>query len=285
MNDYSELARFACNLADAARDAVLPHFRAQTKAQSKDDSSPVTIADRNAEEKMRLMINKTYPAHGVIGEEFGDENTDAETVWALDPIDGTRSFITGSPLFCSLIAVLRGGVPVIGVIDMPALNERWLGIYPRHSRAGGNLANPKSAEIPACAGMTGGDECAALFNNQPCKTSACESLADATMITTTLGYGGDKQNESLKNLCAAACARFGGDGGAYGCVASGFADIACDCEMHAHDYLALAPIVRAAGGCISDWRGNENLNSKTGKTEIIASATSQLHKQALEKLK
>ena len=260
MNDYSELARFACNLADAARDAVLPHFRAQTKAQSKDDSSPVTIADRNAEEKMRLMINKTYPAHGVIGEEFGDENTDAETVWALDPIDGTRSFITGSPLFCSLIAVLRGGVPVIGVIDMPALNERWLGVY-----ASG--------------------ESRALFNNQPCKTSACESLADATMITTTLGYGGDKQNESLKNLCAAACARFGGDGGAYGCVASGFADIACDCEMHAHDYLALAPIVRAAGGCISDWRGNENLNSKTGKTEIIASATSQLHKQALEKLK
>ncbi len=260
MKDAEELCRFAEALADAARAAALPHFRAAVAVECKADASPVTAADRAAEKAMREMIENNYPSHGVIGEEFGNEREGAETVWSLDPIDGTRSFITGSPLFCCLIALLRGGLPVIGVIDLPALNERWLGVDANGLRR-------------------------ALFNKKPCAVSQSASLATATMITTTLGLAEDERENSLRKLCnAAGQTRLGGDGGAYGCVASGFADCACDYEMQPHDYLPLPPIVRAAGGVVSDWEGNENIGAKNGKTKILASASRALHESALKEL-
>ncbi|MGI9338515.1 MAG: inositol monophosphatase family protein [Gammaproteobacteria bacterium] len=256
------LSRFAGQLADTARAAIMPHFRADKLALcAKDDNSPVTIADRAAEKAMREMINKEYPAHGIIGEEYQDENPAAGFVWVLDPIDGTRSFITGSRLFCTLIALLQEGEPVIGVICMTALGERWTGVCQK------------------------GKKGYALFNGKQCRTASCQSLAAATMITTTFGCGSVRQNEGMQKLSAkAAYLRLGGDGEGYGSVAAGFADIAADVQMHRHDYLALVPIVRGAGGSISDWRGEENLNINSGKTDIIAAATPKLHEQALAAL-
>lgn len=258
-DSLSRLSLFAGRLADAARAAVMPHFRAGAALSAKDDNSPVTIADRAAEESMRAMINNTYPAHGIIGEEYGEENPAADFVWVLDPIDGTRSFITGSRLFCTLVALLRAGEPVVGIIDMTALDERWLGI---------------------CEGD--GKKGEAFFNGKQCRASAREDLSAATMITTTCNFGDARQNKGIQKLSAAAAhLRLGGDGEGYGCVASGFADIAADIGMHRHDYLPLVPIVRGAGGVIGDWRGNDNLNINSGTTNIIAAATTKLREQAM----
>ena len=266
MRDIKQLSHFAVQLADAARALIVPQFRANLSPESKSDNSPVTIADRAAEKKMREMINKNYPTHGIIGEEFGEDKTDADMVWVLDPIDGTRSFITGSQMFCTLIALVVAGKPVIGIIDMPMLNERWLGI--------------RQSENNGCQNA---NDYAAFFNGKQCRVSNTGDLQKATIISTTYGQGDNNENEFLKRLSAkAGYLRLGGDGGAYGCVASGFADIAADMQMHLHDYLALVPVVRGGGGIISDWQGNENLHIQSGKTTIIAAATNKLHKAALQ---
>lgn len=255
-----QLSAFAGQLADAARAAIMPHFRADNKSaiSAKADNSPVSQADRAAEKAMRAMIKQTYPTHGIIGEEYGEENTAADFVWVLDPIDGTRSFITGSRMFCTLVALLRAGEPVIGIIDMTALGERWTGV------------------------CQNGDEGEAFFNGKRCRASACECLAAATIVSTTYGCGNMQQNESLRKLSTkAAYLRLGGDGEGYGALASGFADIAADTGMHRYDYLALVPIVRGAGGVIGDWRGNETLDINSGKTDIIAAASAKLYQQTL----
>src|SRR5512134_45470 len=115
-------------MADAVRPIVLSYFRGTVPTDAKADSTPVTAADRDAETRMRQMIEEAFPGHGILGEEHGSVRLDAEDVWVLDPIDGTKSFITGKPLFGTLIALVHRGRPVVGVIDAPALGERWVGI-------------------------------------------------------------------------------------------------------------------------------------------------------------
>ena len=251
---------FAGALADAAAAQTLAHFRRPAlRAQSKQDGSPVTRADKAAERAMRALIAKRRPQDGVLGEEEPPKNPQAEWVWVLDPIDGTRSFISGSPLYCVLVGLLRFGSPVLGVLDMPALGERWTG-----------------ATFPTLTGAwKNGKRC-----RRPPQTGG---LRAATFAATTLGLEGGRANARLRRL-ADACGqtRAGGDAFNYGCVASGFLSIAADYNMQAHDYLPLVPIVAGAGGVMSDWRGKP-LRWRAGAParQTLACANAKLARRAL----
>ena len=257
--DDERIIAFAEKLAARARQITLPFFRAGVASENKADDSPVTEADRRCEREWRDMIAAAYPTHGVVGEEYGDDAGGAAEVWVLDPIDGTRSFISGSPLYCSLIALVRDGTPVVGVIDAPALGERWVG-YDAPGRQW------------------------ATFCGRACRVAEAPLLAQARMISTTLGLLDNDADRALRRLAAAAGAvRLGGDGTGYGCVAAGFAHLAADYEMAAYDYLPLLPIVRAAGGEMSDWHG-QPLSLANGKTTVLASASANLHQHSLTAL-
>ncbi|MGI9297354.1 MAG: inositol monophosphatase family protein [Gammaproteobacteria bacterium] len=253
-----EYLNFAGRLADAARETAMPYFRGAVAVQNKGDDSPVTVADRECEKKMRALIAETYPRHSVYGEEFGGE-IGGGFVWVLDPIDGTRSFISGSRQFCALVALVCDGAPVVGVIDMPALGERWAG-----------------CDSPRCR--------RAIFNGAPCAVSGRTELSSAVMATTTLGVAEDSRDLALRRLCRrAGHVRLGGDASAFGALASGFLDAAADYEMACYDYLPLTPIVRAAGGVITDWRGAAPA-FVAGTTGIVAAASGALHEAALSAL-
>jgi inositol-phosphate phosphatase / L-galactose 1-phosphate phosphatase / histidinol-phosphatase len=223
---WKELA-LAEKLAETARPIVLAHFREALDVIAKDDLSPVTIADREAERAMRDLIGETFPDHGILGEEFGGENTDAEFVWVLDPIDGTKAFITGTPMFGTLISLLKSGRPVIGIIDMPALNERWIG----------------------CQGEP------ATFNGNSVHVRKCPKLGDAWLYASSPHmFAGDfAAFEKVRKQTRHAL--YGIDCYAYGVLASGGCDLVIEATMGAHDFCALAPVISGAGGCISDWQG------------------------------
>ena len=261
MSEIKKFWQFAQTLADAGRTVTLPYFRNEVSVENKQDASPVTIADKKCEERLRNLITDEYPQHAIYGEEFGG-SLDAEFAWVLDPIDGTRSFISGSRQYCTLIALLHNGAPLIGVIDMPALDERWMGYdSPQYKFA--------------------------QFCYKPCKVSRQQNLARAIMATTTVAVADDADNAedvALRRLCkAAGHTRLGGDASAFGSLASGFVDVAADYEMACYDYLPIMPIARAAGGVISDWNG-DNMPRLNGKIGIVAAATQNLHRQALEVL-
>ena len=215
-------------MAARAREIVLRHYAAAPDVEDKADQSPVTKTDRECEAAMREMIAARFPDHGIYGEEYGAENTDAEFVWVLDPIDGTKSFITGKPLFGTLIGLMRGGAPFLGVMDNPALDEVWTGVSGR----------------------------AATRNGQPIKSRACADLAASWLFTTSpqmhlgLNFG---RFEDLRRQCRHTI--YGGDCYSYGMLARGRADLVCDSSMQPYDYIALVPIVEAAGGRMTDWSG------------------------------
>ena len=193
-----------------------------------DDASPVTIADRQAEERMRAILEAELPDHGILGEEYGTVRADAEWVWVLDPVDGTRAFITGMPIFGTLIGLCHRGRPVLGIIDQPILRERWLG-----------YAGARST-----------------LNGQPIATRACASLESAylystapAMFTGSLASRHLKLAEKVKNL------RWGGDCYAYGLCASGHVDLVVEASLKQYDYAALGPVIEGAGGICTDWAG------------------------------
>ena len=186
----------------------------------------------------------------------------------LDPIDGTRSFISGSPLYCTLIALLHKGKPRIGIIDLPALDERW-------------------------SGCIADDLCGAWLQTKGekkhCAVSDCAELQNAVLATTTLNVEPGKDNDALLKLYkSVGQVRLGGDASAFGCMASGFLDVAADYVMAPHDYLPLVPIVTAAGGIITDWDSaplNHFEPARVGhKITVLAAATPSLHKQCLDAL-
>lgn len=258
MSDIEQYLQFAHALADAARTITLPYFRAAVAINHKADASPVTVADRECELKMREMIAAHFPQHSVYGEEFGGSIDDG-LAWVLDPIDGTRSFISGSRQYCSLIALVQDGAPILGIIDMPALDERWTG-----------------CDVPSLR--------RADFNGAPCRVLPQDELSAAVLATTTLGIADDARDVALRRLCrCAGQVRLGGDASAFGALASGFLHVAADYEMACYDYLPLLPIVRAAGGNISDWTGGAPTFC-ADKTGIVAAATPMLHQQALAAL-
>ena len=252
-------------LADISGKIALGHFRTGVAVDAKSDATPVTIADRDGEAAMRERIRKAFPDHGIIGEEHGTEHADAEWLWILDPIDGTKSFINGVPLFGTLIGLwqqtARGATPWLGCINHPALNERWIG---------------------------GAGE-ATTFNGKPARARACASLKDATVFLTAPDYFTGEQQAAFSRLARNVHhRRFGGtDCYHYGMVASGWTDIACESGLKLHDYAAIVPVLVNAGAVVTDWNGASlTLQSETqARGEVLACGDKRVHAEAIEHLK
>jgi histidinol phosphatase-like enzyme (inositol monophosphatase family) len=238
MNLDADLA-LALRLADAAGEAIRPHFRSGVTSERKGDASPVTIADRSAEEAMRRILKAEVPRDTVIGEEFGSTAGSSGRSWVLDPIDGTCSFLVGRPIFGTLIALVIEGWPVLGIIDQPILGERWVGATGRPT----------------------------LFNGQPAKTRACRELADATLATTGPHYFDDHDGAHFMGLAAKTDHKrmvMGGDCYNYALLASGHIDVVCEAGLKLHDWAALVPVVEGAGGTMCDWNGDPLHAGSTG---------------------
>ncbi len=251
----AEFLELAHRLSDAAGDVIRPLYRKPIDIISKDDDSPVTIADRNAEMAMRQIIEAEFPDHGIYGEEHGQVRLDAEYVWVLDPIDGTHSFISGAPTFTCLIGLARHGVPIMGIMYQPITGEKWVG------------AN----------GVT-------ELDGQKITTSNLnETVADASVFSWGIEPMEGVRGADFKRLCdTAKRKRFGYDSYAYGLLAHGFVDIVADSDMKPFDYCALVPIVENAGGCISNWDGNPLTLTTPGF--VLASANKALHEDSLKAL-
>lgn len=253
------LVSFAAELADAARPITRAYFRTPVEAEVKDDASPVSVADREAEARIREMIEAAYPEHGIYGEEYGAVRTDAEFIWVIDPIDGTKSFLVGKPLFGTLIGLLHngaeGGRAVAGVIDMPALDERWVGAK----------GHPTT------------------FNGTPVRTRDCAELAKAWMLVTSPDmFLGDNEPAFKRLKGEVQFLRWGTDCMGYGLLASGFADVVCEAKMSPYDYVALVPVVEGAGGVMSDWHGNPLGLDNDGT--VLACGDARLHEPAMKVL-
>jgi inositol-phosphate phosphatase / L-galactose 1-phosphate phosphatase / histidinol-phosphatase len=252
--DYARALALSARLADRARASWRGYLHQTTPAEQKADRSPVTAADREIESEMRRLIRAEFPTHGIRGEEFAAE-AGSEFTWVLDPIDGTKSFITGFPLFGTLIALLRAERAVLGVIEVPALGERWLGSEGTPTR----------------------------FNGAPARTSACSRIAQARVYTTsTDAFHGEQLRRYEAVSSRALLRRYGGDCYLYGLLASGHCDLVIEAAMQPHDFQALVPVVEGAGGRISDWNGRPlDVNSDD---RVVAAATTALWQQALEEL-
>jgi myo-inositol-1(or 4)-monophosphatase len=248
-------ATFAHELADEARSLALRYFRTRLDIIDKADESPVTIADREVEAAMRKRIGERYPGHGILGEEHGRAATDAEFVWVLDPIDGTRSFISGSPLWGVLIALLWRGRPVLGLIDAPVTGERWF----------------------AVAGQ------GASLNGTPARASACTALADACLYSTSPDiFDADGWDRFERVRKQTKMRRFGGDCYSYGLLASGHIDLVIESGLQPYDYLATVTVLAEAGAVITDWEGQPLTMASNGN--VIAAANATLHAEALRVL-
>ncbi|MFO1260494.1 MAG: histidinol-phosphatase [Sphingomonadaceae bacterium] len=229
-------------LADAAGNAIRPFFRARYDTEFKSDASPVTEADKAAEAAIRTILEKERPNDGIIGEEYGAVREDAERVWILDPIDGTRSFIAGRPIFGSLIALSQAGWPVLGIIDQPIAKERW-------------------------AGATG---FGTTYNGKPAKTRTCRELGQAILASTAPQLFPGCTGEHF-SLLARDCRDtiWGGDCYNYALVASGHVDIVVEAGLKLHDIAALVPVVEGAGGRMCDWAGDPLTDASDGKVIAI----------------
>ena len=249
-----QAAAFAMRLADAARPIALDYFRQALTIEIKPDRSPVTVADRAIEREMRRLIKEHFPSHGVLGEEYGN-SAGSEFTWVLDPIDGTKSYLCGLPLFGTLIALLHGQQPVLGVIDMPAMDERW-------------------------TGMVGA---ASSFNAAPARVSACERIEQARVFTTSPDMFAAEDWQRFDALSRrAAIRRYGGDCYSYGLLASGHCDLIVETGLQPYDFMALVPVIEGAGGTVSDWQGNAlNLQSEG---HVIAAASQKLWAEAIDAL-
>lgn len=254
----SEIERFVAlaeHMADVVRPILAGYFRDGVPFDVKDDLTPVTCADREAESVMRAIIAAHCPEHGVLGEEHGGERLDTTWVWVIDPIDGTKSFISGKPLFGSLIALLREGRPVVGVIEMPALAERWVGAEGRPT----------------------------TWNGRRVGTRPCPALAEAWLYATTpdMFTGADAAAfDRLRRRCRVGV--FGADLYAYGLVAGGRVDLVCEAQLKPYDYCAAVPVIEGAGGTLTDWQGQPL--GLDGDGRVLAAGDARAHGAALSAL-
>ena len=230
MTDIDRCVEAAEAAADVARAVVRPLFRSRLGIDQKSDRTPVTVADRTAEQAMRAVLRERCPDHGIIGEEFGRERDEARFRWVLDPIDGTKAFITGRPLFGTLIALLDGDAPILGIIDQSATGERWLGVAGRRTQFSGPLG-----------GAVG------------CR--ACTALAEAELSCTSPDMLVDDMPSWQQLADGVRRTTWGGDCYAYGLLALGHIDVVVDATMKLWDWAALVPVIEGAGGRVTDWSG------------------------------
>ncbi len=257
MSDLSaaDLLQAARDITAAAVAKPLHHYRAGFSVEQKADESPVTIADRETEAALRQAIAARFPDHGIFGEEFGSEGLEREFVWVIDPIDGTKSFISGSPLFGMLVAVLKQGRPVAGIIRMPALNECYGGALESGSdRDGTPLACRKGVPLER-----------AFF----CINEANGLMADHPEVFKRLMQTGAFQRLTY-------------DCYPYAQLAGGQIDAVVDYNLQPYDYLPVVPVVEAAGGVITDWEGKELTLKSDGR--VVAAASPEIHAALLKVL-
>jgi histidinol phosphatase-like enzyme (inositol monophosphatase family) len=246
---------FAAELADAAGKAILPYFRTRMQVEDKGGQrfDPVTLADRAAEREMREMIGRRFPEHGIHGEEEGRAPGRSPITWVLDPIDGTRAFITGLPQWGTLIALNDGERPRIGIMNQPFTGERFLGM-------------PSGAWL----------------NGKPVQVSPCPSLAQARISCTSPQiFTEPKQLEAFNRVAdRVRLVRYGGDCYAYCMVACGHIDAVIEAGLKPYDIQALMPIIESAGGIVTTWDGADPQHGGT----IVACGDKRLHAEILRYL-
>lgn len=237
LDSYLQIAQEA---VQAAGKVVRPYFRQPLlHADVKSDESPVTQADRESEQVIRSILQKATPDFGIIGEEYGVNNTSSKFQWVVDPIDGTRAFITGRPMFGILIALLYEGKPVLGIIDQPITHEQWIGVQGKPSQF-----------ISQLGGKIGTRACSEL-------RFAEASCTAPEILESSPNHHWKRVYHNVKRVS------WGGDCYAYGLLALGQLDLIMECGNKIWDWAALVPIIEGAGGCITDWQGNDlNLHSK-----------------------
>jgi len=253
-----DFTSFVDRLAAVSGDTIMPFFRTALTVENKKAGGfdPVTAADRAAEEAMRQLIRATFPEHGILGEEYGTEGSDAEYVWVLDPIDGTKSFISGMVAWGTLIGLMRFGEPVYGMMHQPFTRERF-----------------------------SGDSGAALYRgptgNRDLRVRSCESLSEALLFTTSpllMNEGDRARFRNVENK--ARLSRYGGDCYAYCMLAAGQIDLIVETELKPYDIVALIPIIHGAGGIITTWEGGP----AQGGGRVVVAGDKRVHQAALELL-
>jgi myo-inositol-1(or 4)-monophosphatase len=254
-----DFASFVDQLAKISGETILPFFRTALAIENKKPGGfdPVTAADRAAEAAMRATIRQVFPEHGIVGEEYGAEQTDAEYVWLLDPIDGTKSFISGMVAWGTLIGLMRHGEPAFGMVHQPFMREHFSGDGGAAHYRG--PAGNRDLRVRACTGLSD----AILFTTSPRLMNAVDRA--------TFGRVEDKVKLS----------RYGGDCYAYCMLAAGQIDLVIETELKSHDIVPLIPIITGAGGIVTSW---ENGPAKTGG-RIVAAGDKRVHAAALEMLK
>jgi len=261
--DESEIL-FAHRLADAAGDVIRPYFRKRIQVMDKAKLGgpkplfdPVTEADTNAESAIRALIHAERPDDAILGEEHGHETGTSGRTWVIDPIDGTRAFITGRHTWGTLIALLQDELPVLGIIDQPVLRERFVG----HG-GGAELVSPEGRE--------------------PLHTRVCSKLSDAVVSTThPWGYFSRAQRSAFEGVCSAArMSYFGGDCYGYALLAMGFIDVIVEGRLAPWDIAAVIPVIEGAGGVVSDWKGERFANGS-----IVAAGDARVHAEVVKMLK
>jgi myo-inositol-1(or 4)-monophosphatase len=247
---------FVERLANVAGEAVMPFFRTSIGVENKAGRGfdPVTAADHAGEAAMRQLIKATFPNHGVIGEEFGSEGDGAEYVWVLDPIDGTRGFITGLPTWGTLIGLLKGGAPVYGMMSQPFTKERFFG--------DGGSARYRGP-----------------LGDRRLRTRPCAAIEQAIMSSTSPRiFTGDDLTAFERLEAITRTTRYGGDCYAYSMLAAGQIDLVVETELKPYDIVAMIPIVEGAGGVVTDWNGGSASNGG----RVIAAGDKRVHAAAME---
>ena len=243
---------FAGHLADLSGAVLRRHFRRPAAIETKADGSPISAADREAEHALRAAIEDAWPDHGIEGEEYGAVRSGAGLRWVLDPIDGTQSFLAGKPVFTTLIALLAGGEPVLGIIDQPVTGERWVGVRGR----------------------------ATTWNGVPVGARACPVLRDAVLCTTDPERFPAPGAPAFARLRAGARATlYSADAYAFALLASGTVDLAVESGLQPYDFCALIPVVEGAGGTLTAWRGKPLDPERPA--DVLAAGDPALHARAL----
>jgi inositol-phosphate phosphatase/L-galactose 1-phosphate phosphatase/histidinol-phosphatase len=253
MIDFDAMTGLAVRLVEASAAEIRPRFRRPIPTERKADISPVTEADRAAEQAMRRLLAAERPQDGIVGEEYGNQPGTSGLTWVIDPIDGTKAFMTGRSTFVTLLALLDGDRPILGVIDQPITCDRWIGVAGRPT----------------------------LHNGQPVSARATVTEAgEAIFSTTDHGLFPEDDSEAYRKVSGACGIRtYGGDGYAYGLLASGWIDVVLESGLKLHDFAALSTVVDGAGGIMTDWSGAPLTAKSDGR--VLAVGNAALHARLL----